>query len=317
MDFMSTNTLHMRDFDADDDISDDLKPGEWMGLVVESQDLTIPTGESPSMSIGIDLGGRMKRIDLPLIDFVDINNQMMGFPTWDITTDTPNDLLKFCIIIPFSYEDAINAIDIEADEQFGFTYRHGNANGGNVTIAGLVGENIAEAYLPIIGKIPRTGAGRITLNIPEKNVYCILVKPRANTDIIYLFKDGKLLNDGYAIENIGVTQIVKKIEAGVQTKAFFDLAPAKVIESLMTDDVSVKVDHGPNDGTSYAWYIAFEFISRRREKSASKQLTIIDAKSTEIIKSRPDMGRIIHPVITPLPVRRLPARRGYPAEALR
>lgn len=298
MDFMGTNAIHMQDINASLDLSDNLKEGEWMGLYIESEDLTIPTTETPAMSMSIGYAGRKQRINLALEAYVDIVNSLMGAPTWDITTGTP-DILKFAIVIPFCFENAPNAIHINGPEDgFGFTYRHNNANGGKIAIYGIPGEDIPENYLVNIGMSPRTGEGRVPITIPEKNVLYVFVAPRDPGDLINVYKDGKVINDAYGIQGTKLSQIVKKIETGTLEKAVFNLCPAKVTESLLSDNVSVVVDHGSNTGTSKAYYIALEYNRRRMEKSQIKVATFLDSKTKNMVRDHPELQGIVYPGIS-------------------
>jgi len=299
MNFMGTNLKHMRDLNASLDLSENLLEGQWMGLLIESVDLTIPTGEIPSMELALNFAGR-RRIDLPLGDFVDIGNILMGNPQWDIATDSPNDTLDFGIVIPFCFENAPNALHIVKEGDFSFTYRKGNANGGTVTIAGIRAKNIPENYLPIIAKYSGTGKGRVNVKVPEKNVLYVMVKPRADTDPIYLYKDEAIENDCYGIENQKLSAIVKNIETGKFDQAFFDLAPAKVegsimIESLLSDDVNLTVDHGSNDGTSEVTAVSLDFDRSRMQKSQIKVMNEIRDKSRNILSKNPALEGVIFP----------------------
>ena len=293
MDFMGTNAIHMRDLNAGLDLSEDLNEGEWMGLYIESEDIEVPTGETPSLALDLFFQGN-PIVTLELEAYNDINNALMGLPTWDITTGA-TDILDMAIVIPFSFEDALNALDVQGpNDMLKFAYRKGNTISGTLSIYGILGEDIPESFVPKIKKVGKTQDGRTYIPIPDKNVLYLFVESRDPADLITVHKDGKVVNSDYGSEHTKLSQIVKKIETGTLDKSVFNLAPAKIIESALSDNVVVQVDHTA-DGTSTVYYIALDFQPRRREKSIIKHVTKLRSKVQGKIQAEPELRRIVNP----------------------
>lgn len=302
----------IRDIDAALGIAVPLPIGRYERLFFHAGALEVATGEAITAKILITLNGDTIHNNIPLIDYVDINNIFRGMPTWDVTTGA-TDTTEVAVYAPFSFPKVPNALDVDKNDIFTIYFDKGNLISGTLSVYSVLSSETPENFIPKLIKLDLTQAGTAVFRIKEPNPLWLLCKPRAVTDKILVTKNDILEENASADQLIRQTEIDNRIEAGTLTKFLVDLAPNKRISEVLTDDVELSIEHGA-EGSSSVTVFHCLFNAERMDISASKQAVEIVSKVEKAMLAHPDLARTIE-TITGIRNLQLSRRRRDSGEA--
>lgn len=270
-----------------------LSIGRYERLFLHADALEVATGVDITAKAVITLNGKTIH-NLPLIDYVDINNIFRGMPTWD-TTVGATDTTEIAIYTPFSFPKVPNAIDVDKDDVFTFYFDKGNLISGMLSIFGVLSDETPENFIPRLYKLDLSQAGTAVFHIKEPNPLWLLCKPRDVTDKVLVTKNDVLEENAKADQLIRQTEMDNRIEAGTLDKFLVDLAPNKRISEVLSDNVELSIEHGA-DGNSSVTVFHCLFNPERMDISATKQGVEIANKIQEAIVRHPEQARTLRAI---------------------
>ena len=283
----------IRDVDAALGIAVPLPIGRYERLFLHADALEVATGVDITARALITLNGDTIH-NLPLIDYVDINNIFRGMPTWD-TTVGATDTTEAAIYCPFGFPKVPNAIDVDKDDLFTFYFDKGNLISGTLSMFGVLSKETPENFIPKLMKLQLTQDGTTVFPIKEPNPLWLLCEPRAVTDKVLVTKDDLLEENASADQLIRQTEMDHRIEAGTLTKFLVDLAPNKRISEVLSDNVELSIEHAAS-GTSSVTVFNCLFNKERMEISATKQAVEVIDKVEKAMVRHPELAATIEAI---------------------
>jgi len=236
-------------------------PMRISGLYIESNNSEVANADSIDDFGDIILNLQSKPIvGCDLAVFNDITNIFKGKPTWSkgANDSGPSGAgyasCDIAVIIPFSFPNIPNALNIDEKTEFHLTWRPDKAYNGTLSIYAIQSFN-PESFIPFLLNVPETGDGRITMHSPMHNTYLAFVTPRNAADMVTVEKDKVAWLNAYASELLRFSEIEARIEAGALTRFLLDFADTGIITDVLSDNVQIHVDHGAA-GTSTSYFIA-------------------------------------------------------------
>lgn len=297
----------IRDVDAALGIAVPLPVGRYGRLFLHADALEVATGVDITARILVTLNGKSVVDNIPLIDFVDINNIFRGMPTWAVTIGA-TDTTEIAVYVPFSFPKVPNAIDVDKDDLFTFYFDKGNLISGTLSVYGVFEKETPENFIPKLLKLDLTQAGTAVFPIKEPNPLWLLCSPRAVTDKVLVLKDDVLEENASADQLIRQTEMDNRIEAGALTKFLVDLAPNQRISEVLTDNVELSIAHAVSGSSSVTVFHCL-FNAERMEISASKQAIEVENKVLKVMQKKPDIARTLEAITGIRPRVATPSRR--------
>lgn len=284
----------IRDIDASLGIAVDLPIGRYERLFLHADALEVATGVDITARILITLNGETIHNNIPLIDYVDINNIFRGMPTWNIKV-AGTDTTEVAVYAPFSFPKVPNALDIDKDDIFTIYFDKGNLISGTLSVYGVFSKETPENYIPKLMKLTLTQDGSTVFPIKEPNPLWLLCEPRDVTDRVLVTKDDVLEENATADQLIRMTEMDNRIEAGTLTKFLVDLAPNKRISEVLSDNVELSIQHAAS-GTSSVTIFYCLFNPERMDISATKQAVETVNKIQEAVVRHPEQARTLRAI---------------------
>lgn len=283
----------IRDIDAALGIAVPIPIGRYERLFLHADALEVATGVDITAKAIITLNGETIH-NLPLIDYVDINNIFRGMPTWNTTTGA-TDTCEVAIYTPFGFPKVPNALDIDKDDLFTFYFDKGNLISGTLSMFGVVSKETPENFIPKLIKLDLTQEGTAVFHIKHPNPLWLLCEPRAVTDKVLVMKDDLLEENATADQLIRQTEMDNRIEADTLTKFLVDLAPNKRISEVLSDNVELSIEHAASGNSSVTCFHCL-FDKERMELSATKQAVEVVDKVEKAMIRHPKLAGTIEAI---------------------